>query len=60
MRTELLNGQMLSLSNDTLAVLDVGQATNGSTVRFFDTAQVQRGAGGHAAMRAFGLLLLCA
>uniref|UniRef100_A0A7S0WTZ1 Intraflagellar transport protein 80 homolog n=1 Tax=Chlamydomonas leiostraca TaxID=1034604 RepID=A0A7S0WTZ1_9CHLO len=39
LRPELLNRQMLALSNDTIAVLDAGQATNGSTVRFFDTAQ---------------------
>lgn len=39
LRPELLNRDMLSLSNDTIAVLDAGQATNGSTVRFFDTAQ---------------------
>jgi intraflagellar transport protein 80 len=30
---------MLSLSNDTIAVVDVGVSTAGSTVRFFDTAQ---------------------
>lgn len=30
---------MLALSNDTMAVMEVGQTTAGSTVRFFDTAQ---------------------
>ncbi|MEW5301900.1 MAG: hypothetical protein WDW36_004725 [Sanguina aurantia] len=38
LRTELLNRQMISLSNDTLAVLDQ-QAAAGATIRFFDTAQ---------------------
>lgn len=38
LRTELLNAQMISLSNDAVAVLD--QAAQGAaTVRFFDTAQ---------------------
>ncbi|KAJ9526633.1 hypothetical protein QJQ45_017601 [Haematococcus lacustris] len=39
LRTELLNRQMISLSNDTVAVLDAGQTSNGSTVRLFDAAQ---------------------
>lgn len=38
LRTELLNSQMITLSNDTIAVLD--QQASGTTVRFFDTAQV--------------------
>uniref|UniRef100_A0A7S2QU27 Intraflagellar transport protein 80 n=2 Tax=Chlamydomonas chlamydogama TaxID=225041 RepID=A0A7S2QU27_9CHLO len=37
LRTELLNRQMLSVSNDTIAVLD--QQATGSLVRFFDAAQ---------------------
>lgn len=37
LRTELLNSQMVSLSNDTVAVLD--QQASGSMVRFFDTVQ---------------------
>ncbi|EFJ41230.1 intraflagellar transport protein IFT80 [Volvox carteri f. nagariensis] len=37
LRTELLNADMISLSNDTIAVLD--QQASGTTVRFFDTAQ---------------------
>lgn len=36
LRTEFLNKQMVSLSNDTLAILDQSGAT---TIRFFDTAQ---------------------
>lgn len=40
LRTELLNRQMVALSNDTLAVLDQGAGgVPGATVRFFDTAQ---------------------
>ncbi|PNH11834.1 Intraflagellar transport protein 80 [Tetrabaena socialis] len=41
LRTELLNAQMITLSNDTIAVLD--QQASGSTIRFFDTAQVRGG-----------------
>ncbi|KAG2494842.1 hypothetical protein HYH03_007082 [Edaphochlamys debaryana] len=37
LRTELLNAQMITISNDTIAVLD--QQASGTTVRFFDTAQ---------------------
>ncbi|KAL3133954.1 Intraflagellar transport protein 80 [Trebouxia sp. C0010 RCD-2024] len=37
MRPELLNERLLSLSNDTLAVVDL--AAKGQVVRFFDTAQ---------------------
>eukprot|EP00798_Chlamydomonas_sp_ICE-L_P008266 gene8266-1535_t len=40
LRTELLNQQMISLSTDTVAVLDQGAAQGGgSLVRFFDAAQ---------------------
>ncbi len=39
LRTELLNAQMISLSNDCIAVLD--QSGSSTTVRFFDTAQVR-------------------
>lgn len=37
LRTELLNPQMVSLSNDVVAVLD--QQASGGMVRMFDTAQ---------------------
>lgn len=37
MRPELLNEHLISLSNDTLAVVDV--AEKGKVIRFFDTAQ---------------------
>ena len=37
LRTELLNAQMVSLSTDTIAVLD--QQSTGSVVRLFETAQ---------------------
>ena len=36
---ELLNQQMMGLSNDTVAVLEVGAQSTGNTVRFFDAAQ---------------------
>ncbi|KAK9814722.1 hypothetical protein WJX72_010508 [[Myrmecia] bisecta] len=36
LRTEFLSKQLLSLSNDTLAIVD---KTDGKTIRFFDTAQ---------------------
>jgi hypothetical protein len=50
LRTELLNSQMITLSNDSIAVLD--QQAAGTTVRFFDTAQVR--GGGPGAARNFG------
>ncbi|KAF5830134.1 hypothetical protein DUNSADRAFT_15000 [Dunaliella salina] len=34
-----MNQQMLGLSNDTIAVLEVGAQSGGTTVRFFDAAQ---------------------
>uniref|UniRef100_A0A7S3R5J7 Intraflagellar transport protein 80 n=1 Tax=Dunaliella tertiolecta TaxID=3047 RepID=A0A7S3R5J7_DUNTE len=36
---ELMNQQMLGLSNDTIAVMEVGAQSSGTTVRFFDAAQ---------------------
>lgn len=41
LRTELLNAQMVALSNDTVAVLDQSAAGQvaGAAVRFFDAAQ---------------------
>lgn len=36
---ELLNQQMMGLSNDTIAVMEVGAQSTGTTVRFFDAAQ---------------------
>lgn len=38
LRTELLNADMISISNDSVAVLDQA-AAGAATVRFFDTAQ---------------------